>query len=273
MADEVSGIVRRERADGVLRIVLDRPGHRNALTAAMVASLIGALQEASVDDSLRVLVLAGAGGNFCAGVDWAASSTSGGTPSSAASEGPGTGQLVRRKPLQAHRVIQVLHDIQLPVVCAVQGLAVGLGLGVALAADYTIASRSARMWSPFTRRELTPDNGSNGTITRRVGIAKAKELLLLGREISGADAAELGLISRAVEDADLDAAIDELVAELAARPLAAREEGRVPAPTSTGPRPRLPESPVDESAALEMAFQAHDFRAGLRAFTRNLPAE
>jgi 2-(1,2-epoxy-1,2-dihydrophenyl)acetyl-CoA isomerase len=267
MTGEKAGAIRRERADGVLRITLDRPDHKNALTAGMVADLIGVLQEASVDDSLRVVVLAGAGGNFCAGVDWVSSNTPGSTPG----ERPRTGQLVRRVPLQAHRIIQLLHDIQLPVVCAVQGWAVGLGLGVAVAADFTIASRSARMWAPFTKRGFTPDSGSSWMLPRLVGIARAKELLLLGREITGADAAGMGMISRAVEDASLDAAVDELVAELAAGPTVALGLGK--ALINSGTQRTLAEALVDEASALELAFRTHDFREGLRAFTERRPPD
>ena len=105
--------------------------------------------------------------------------------------------------------------------CAVRGWAAGLGCQIALAADFTVAAESSRFWEPFLRRGFSPDSGATWLLPRLVGVARAKELLLLGRELSGAEAAGWGLIHRAVPDDELDAAVDELVAELAGAPTVA----------------------------------------------------
>jgi 2-(1,2-epoxy-1,2-dihydrophenyl)acetyl-CoA isomerase len=263
VTDEGSGAVRSSRTHDVLRIVMDRTDRRNAMSAAMVATLIGALEEAAVDDGLRAVIVEGAGGDFCAGVDWVSSNASG--------ERPRAGQLARRIPLQAHRVIQLLQDIQLPVICAVQGWAVGFGLGMALAADFTIATRSARLWAPFTQRGFTPDSGSTWLLPRLVGVARAKELLLLGRKISGAEAADMGLIHRAVDDADLEPCVSALVEELAGGPTVALGLGKTL--INAAAQRTLPEALLDESVALEIACRTRDFREGLSAFVERRDPE
>ncbi|MBV8928744.1 MAG: enoyl-CoA hydratase/isomerase family protein, partial [Mycobacteriaceae bacterium] len=126
---------------GVLRVVLDRPSRRNSLSHAMQHSLVDALTAAAVDDSLRAVHIKGSGDDFCAGADWVATNN-GGTR-------PRTGDLVRRTPHRAHRLIELIHTIQLPVVCTVRGWAVGLGCNLALAADFTLAATDAVFWEPF----------------------------------------------------------------------------------------------------------------------------
>jgi 2-(1,2-epoxy-1,2-dihydrophenyl)acetyl-CoA isomerase len=263
VTEDGRGAVRYRTSHDVLRIVLDRPDRRNAMSAEMVASLVDALEKAAIDDSLRAVVVAGAGEDFCSGVDWVAANASG--------ERPRTGQLARRIPLQAHRVIQLLQDVQLPVVCAVRGWAAGFGLGLALAADFAIATRSARFWAPFTQRGFTPDSGSTWLLPRLVGVAQAKELLLLGRKITGAEAADMRLIYHAVEDADLDSAVAALVDELARGPTAAL--GLAKALINGATQRTLAEALVDESVALELACRTLDFKEGLSAFAERRDPE
>ena len=244
------------RGDGVLRLVLDRPARRNAVSTEMIATLVAALEAAAVDDELRVIALTGAGPDFCSGVDWVATNDAG--------RRPRAGHLTRRTPLGAHRVIQLLHDVQLPVVCAVRGWAVGFGLGLALAADFTVAASDATFWAPFARRGFTPDSGSTWVLPRLVGVARAKELLLLGRQIDGARAESLGLIHRAVDGHALDTAVAGLVAELAAGPTVALGLAKAAIHASLeGP---LDRAMAGEVRALELAARTSDFKEGLSAF-------
>jgi 2-(1,2-epoxy-1,2-dihydrophenyl)acetyl-CoA isomerase len=171
-----------ESADGVLRICLDRPERKNALGVEVIRRIIGALEDAALDDSVRAVLIRSTGEDFCAGADWVASNTKGGPR-------PRTGSIQRRTPLQAHRLIELLVEVQLPVVCAVRGWAAGLGCQIALAADFTVASESSRFWEPFLDRGFSPDSGATWLLPRLVGVARAKELLLLGRKLSGAEAA------------------------------------------------------------------------------------
>src|SRR3546814_10588446 len=91
-----------------------------------------------------------------------------------------------------------------PVVAAVQGWAAGLGCQIALAADFAVVTESSQLWLPFLKRGFTPDSGATWLLPRLIGVARAKELLMLGRPISGADAAAWGMVHRAVPDEELE---------------------------------------------------------------------
>src|SRR5690349_24950968 len=111
----------------------------------MIDELVGLLTAAATDDSLRAIHISGAGTDFCVGADWVSTN-------SAAGQRPRTGVLVRRIPHTANRVIELVHDIHLPVICTVRGWAVGLGCSLALAADFTVAAEDAVFWEPFVGR-------------------------------------------------------------------------------------------------------------------------
>jgi 2-(1,2-epoxy-1,2-dihydrophenyl)acetyl-CoA isomerase len=245
--------------DGVLRIVLDRPARRNSLHSAAVRRIVAALEGAATDDSLRVVVISGSGPDFCAGADWVATnSTSDGGPK------PRPGSTLRRMPLEAHRLVELVMEIQLPVVCAVRGWAAGLGCQIALAADFTVATTTSRFWLPFTKRGFSADSGATWLVPRLVGVARAKELLLLGRPFSGDDAAAWGMIHRAVPDAELDAAVAELTGELAASATVAvgLTKRGIHRALDTG----LTEAMEQEAISLELSARTADFKEGLRAF-------
>jgi 2-(1,2-epoxy-1,2-dihydrophenyl)acetyl-CoA isomerase len=159
--------------------------------------------------------------------------------------------------------------VQLPVVCGVRGWVAGLGCQLALAADFTIAAESSRFWEPFLHRGFSPDSGATWLLPRLVGVARAKELLLLGRELSGAEAAQWGLIHRAVHDAELDAAVDELVAELASGPTVAF--GLTKRCIHRALESSLAEAMEAEANALELSSRTADFREGLAAFKDGRP--
>jgi 2-(1,2-epoxy-1,2-dihydrophenyl)acetyl-CoA isomerase len=251
-----------DTVDGVLAIGLDRPERKNALDVASITEIIRALESAATDDALRAVVLRSAGDDFCAGADWVATNAPGGAKAR-------TGSIQRRTPVQAHRLIQLLVEVQLPVVCAVRGWAAGLGCQLALAADFTIAAESSRFWEPFLRRGFSPDSGATWLLPRLVGVARAKELLLLGRELSGAEAAEWGLIHRAVPDGELDDAVDGLVAELASGPTVAF--GLTKRSIHRALESSLAEAMEAEANALELSSRTSDFREGLAAFKDGRP--
>jgi 2-(1,2-epoxy-1,2-dihydrophenyl)acetyl-CoA isomerase len=251
-----------ERDGGVLRISLNRPERRNALDQATVESLVEALEAAAVDDELRAVVLSGTGDHFCAGADWVATNTSNGPR-------PRTGRLQRRTALQAHRLIELVTAIQLPVVCVVRGYAAGLGCQLALAADFTIAAETSSFWEPFCERGFSPDSGATWLLPRLVGIARAKELLLLGRKLSGTEAAAWGMIHRAVPDADLDAEAAALVDRLAGSATVA--VGLTKRSINRGLELGLVAAMEAEASALELSSRAADFKEGLAAFTTRRP--
>ena len=160
--------------------------------------------------------------------------------------------------------VALLMEIQLPVVCQVQGWAAGLGCQIALAADFTVAAESSRFWLPFTRRGFTPDSAATWLIPRLVGVARAKDLLLLGRTLTGADAAAWGMIHRAVPDDELFDVTDALVAELAASATVAvgLTKRAIHRSLETG----VSEAMEHEATALELSSRTADFREGLSAF-------
>ena len=207
------GSVRHSHDGAILRITLDRPSRRNSLNHKMTDGLVGILTAAATDDTLRAISIEGAGGDFCSGADWVATNDSG--------QRPRTGDLVRRIPHTANRVIELLTTIHLPVVGRVRGWAVGLGCNIALAADFTVADTEALFWEPFLSRGFTPDSGATWLLPRLVGVARARRMLLLGEKVTGSDAAEWGLIHAAVDAAELDATADELLARLASGPTVA----------------------------------------------------
>jgi 2-(1,2-epoxy-1,2-dihydrophenyl)acetyl-CoA isomerase len=245
----------------VLRLTVDRPDRRNMLDDAMVATLIDALEAANQDEAVRAILLSGRGDDFCAGFDL---STRDG-----AEARPRVGSIQRRLPAQAHRLIAVVATVQVPIVTAVRGWAIGLGLHLAVAADFCVAAVDARFWEPFITRGFTPDSGGSWLLPRLVGVARAKELLLLGRRLSGADAAAWGLIHEAVEPDQVAARADELAARLAEGPTIAL--GLTRWLVHTGAGLDLERHLANEALAIELSSRSADFREGLAALRERRP--
>jgi 2-(1,2-epoxy-1,2-dihydrophenyl)acetyl-CoA isomerase len=243
--------------DGVLTLTLDRPEKRNALTDTVFHGLLDAFTAAGNDEAVRVIVLTGSGDHFCGGADIVARNAD-------RSVRPRTGSIQRRVPTTAHRLIPLVLDVQTPVVCAVRGWAAGIGFQLALAADFTIAAEDATFWEPFVDRGFTPDSGATWILPRRVGDVRARELLLLGRKLTGTEAAEWGAIHRAVPGGQLDSAVGELVDGLAHGPTVAL--GFTKWLLHRGAERGLVPQLSDESLALELSSRTDDFREGLAAF-------
>jgi len=262
--DEAGGAgVRVTSQDGVLELVLDRPERRNALDPVAISTMVDALEVASTDDSLRVVVLRSSGDSFCSGADWVATNRDPGATR------PRTGAIQRRTAVQSHRLIGLMREVQLPVVCVVRGWAAGLGCQLALAADFTVAAESSRFWEPFLERGFTPDSGATWLLPRLVGVARAKELLLLGREVSGREAADWGMIHRAVPDSELDAAAADLVARLGSAATVAL--GLTKRAIHRALDSSLADAMEAEAHGLELSSRTADFKEGLAAFRERRP--
>jgi 2-(1,2-epoxy-1,2-dihydrophenyl)acetyl-CoA isomerase len=261
VGDSLDGSVTTQRDDAVLRITLDRPAQRNSLSHRMVDTLVGVLTDAAVDGSLRAIHVTGAGADFCAGADLRA-------PNSNAPR-PRTGDIVRRIPHTAHRVVELIHTVHLPVVCSLRGYAVGLGCNIALAADFTLAAAGAVLWEPFVARGFTPDSGATWLLPRLVGMARAKEMLLLGEKVTAADAANWGLIYRCVNDAELDAATNELLARLTSGPTVAI--GLTKQAIHFSQFATLSQAMTQELFDVELSSRTYDFKEGLTAFKERRP--
>ncbi|HVB93163.1 MAG TPA: enoyl-CoA hydratase-related protein [Acidimicrobiales bacterium] len=250
--------------DSVLRLRLDRPTQRNAINDTMMAGLIEAVDAAGRDEGVRVIHLSGGGDHFCGGADIVARNA--GDQSR-----PRVGSIQRRLPAQAHRLLPLLCTVQVPVVCAVRGWAAGIGMQIATAADFTVAADDAKFWEPFSSRGFTPDSGATWLLPRAVGMARARELLLLGRKLGGTEAAEWGLIHRSVPAGEVDRVADELVATLAAGPTVAL--GLTKWLLHAGASSPLDDHLRNEGFAMELSSRSDDFREGLGAFTDRRPPE
>ena len=254
---EVEGL-RVNRSDDVLQLTLCRPDKRNAIDDVVMHGLVRAFTAAATDDRLRVILLEGIGEHFCGGADIVARNRQ-----DADAPKPRAGSIQRRLPTQAHELIRLVLEVQSPVVCKVRGYAAGIGFALALAADFTIAADDARFWAPFTQRGFTPDSAMTWLLPRRVGEVRARELLLLGRELSGADAAAWGAIHAAVPFADLDMTVHNFLREVAAGPTVA--VGLTKWLLHAGRDASLEQQLRNEAFALELSSRTNDFREGLAA--------
>jgi 2-(1,2-epoxy-1,2-dihydrophenyl)acetyl-CoA isomerase len=247
---------------GVLELRLDRPAQRNAIDDTMMAGLAESIDRAGQDDQVRAILLTANGDHFCGGADIVARNAASG-------EKPRAGSIQRRLPSQAHRLISLLVTVQAPVVCAVRGWAAGIGLQMTLASDFAVVARDARLWEPFTARGFTPDSGATWLMPRVVGTARTRELLLLGRELSGDEAAEWGIAHRVVDAADVDQVARELAVQLAHGPTVSL--GLTKWLLHASAAASLDEQLRNEAFALELSSRSEDFREGLRAFSERRP--
>jgi 2-(1,2-epoxy-1,2-dihydrophenyl)acetyl-CoA isomerase len=252
---------------GVLRLTIDRPEVRNAIDDAAMVGLIEAVDGANRDEAVRAILLTGAGDHFCSGADIVARNAG----PDASGPRPRVGSIQRRVPSLAHRLIPLVCSVQVPVVCAVRGHAAGIGLHLAAAADFTVAATDASFWEPFAQRGFTADSGGTWLLPRRVGPARARELLLLGRRLTGVEAAEWQLVHRAVPAAEVAAVAAALAAELAAGPTVAL--GLTKWLLHRGEAQSLDAHLAEEAFALELSSRSEDFREGLAAFREKRPPE
>jgi 2-(1,2-epoxy-1,2-dihydrophenyl)acetyl-CoA isomerase len=225
-----------------------------------MSTLIRNLEAAATDDELRVILLRGAGGDFCSGFDIVGRNAD-------RNHKPRTASIQRRLPTQANRLIPLLLETQLPIVCAVRGWAVGIGAQIALACDFTVSARDARWWYPFLSRGFTPDSASTWLLPRVVGAQRARELLILGRRLSGSEAVDWGMAHVAVDDQQVDDTATELAVRLASGPTVAI--GLTKWLLNTGHHKGLSAHLADEAYAMELSSRSPDFREGLAAFVQH----
>ena len=187
-----------EQREGVAVLTLDRDEARNAVSAEMRESLLSALDTLAFDDAVRAVVLTGAGKAFSAGGDITAMrARMARSPDAVAADG----WLHQRR--ETHRLVTRLASLEKPVVAAVNGAAAGLGADMALACDAIVAARGARFIYSYVLRGLIPDGGGMYFLPRRVGLARAKELVFTGRPIEADEALAIGLVDEVVDRAAL----------------------------------------------------------------------
>ena len=200
-------------ADGVGEITLNRPGNRNSMTEDVLEGLQAAIEKLRADGDLRCVIITGRGRSFCAGADFKSGAQRG-----------GEGLAPHERSMAMYEPFLGVLEIEVPVIAAMQGHAVGGGLGLAIVCDLRVANESARYGANFTRLGLHPGMATTYILPRLVGLPRAAEWLFTGRLMSGAEAAEAGLANYACSgpDAVLEKA-RELAREIAsAGPLAVR---------------------------------------------------
>lgn len=194
---------------GVAKLVLNRPERLNSFNEQMHGEVRRALQEIEKDAEVRCLLITGAGKGFCAGQDLSDRRTQPGE------EAPDLGDTIERN---YNPLIRKLHQLALPVVCAVNGVAAGAGANIALACDIVLAARSAKFIQAFCKLGLVPDSGGTWILPRLVGRARAMGLAMLGEAVTAEQAEAWGMIWRCVDDEMLESTADELAAHLATQP-------------------------------------------------------
>jgi len=238
-----------EREGAVLRLRLDRPDRRNAVTDDMVVAMIETIEAAGSDESVRVMELSGAGEHFCSGFDLGLRGGDDGKPRAGATQ--------RQMRWHVNRLIPTMLETQTPIVTRATGWVIGLGLHLVLASDFAVVADDARLRAPFATMGFTPDSGGSWLIPRLAGVARAKEMLMLGREVSGAQAAGWGLVHRSASAAEVPRVAAELVAELGSAATVA--VGLSKLLIQRGLTVDLERHLADEAFAIELASRSDDF--------------
>lgn len=200
----MADILRDTPAEGICRLTLNRPDALNSLTFAMYAELVDHLEAVRYDHDVRVVILTGSGRAFCAGHDIRAA----GKPDWV-KEGLGKAQFQRQVMDKLGQIPVLMRALPQPVICAVNGVAAGAGYALAIAADMTVAARSAKFVNAFHNAGTGHEMGFSYLLPRLVGMQRAAELMLTGRAVMAEEAERIGLVLRCVDDA---AMMDEALA-------------------------------------------------------------
>ncbi len=240
--------------DYIARLTLNRPEAGNALNDTMARELMDAVLQCSEDSSVRVVLLGGAGANFCVGGDLKMFAAAGG-------ELP---KGVKELTTYLHAAISFLTRMDAPVIAVVQGAAAGAGLSLACACDLAIAAESSRFRVAYTRVGLTPDGSSTYFLPRLIGLRRALELTLTNRTLTAQEALDWGLVNVIAPDAELAARADELAAQLAAG--APRALGAAKRLLQAGGNTTLETQMASESQAIADITRTADTPEGIAAF-------
>jgi len=233
--------------DGVRTLTLNRPQRRNAIDARLWEELADALRAAARDD-LGALVITGAGGAFCSGAD------------------VGTGENIhpRHKLRRLSEVALALHELTVPTIAKVTGVAVGAGWNLALGCDLVVATPEARFCQIFARRGLSVDLGGSWLLPKLVGLQQAKRLVLLADMIDAAEAHSMGLVTWVKNAEEIDAFVADLARRLAQGPSFALAQSK--ALLNDGACTTLPQALANEARAQPGNFATADSTEAYAAF-------
>jgi 2-(1,2-epoxy-1,2-dihydrophenyl)acetyl-CoA isomerase len=242
------------KADGLATLTLSQPEKLNAVSRKMIAEIKSAWEDIAADSSVRAVLLTGAGRGFCAGADLADPDRDNGAM---ADSGAALEKFF-------NPVIRTMRTLPKPIVAAVNGVAAGVGMSFALAADIAVAGESASFLQAFARIGLLPDGGSTWFLPRLVGDARARALTMLAPQITAGQAREWGLIWDVVEDAELMKTATETARRLADGPTLSLARIKEALNRAGG-------NDLSAQLDLERDFQrelgkSEDFREGVQAF-------
>ena len=249
-----------ERRGGELRITLNRPEAMNAWNKQLGLDLRDAVERAAEDDEVRAVVITGAGRGFSSGADLKAGFDPG--PS-------GRPDVHTALTERYHPIITGIRRMPKPVVAAVNGPAVGIGLSLALAADLVIARESAYFLLAFVNIGLVPDGGSSLFVPERIGFTRATEMAMLGERVSARRALEWGLINRVAADEAFEAEVDALVQRLASGPT--RSYAGAKRQLNTWHYGRMEDQLALEADIQQESAETADFLEGVQAFLEKRP--
>lgn len=251
-------VVLFEVKDGVATITLNRPEKLNAFNREMALLMQEKLDLCKEDKSIRCVVLTGSGKAFSAGQDLA---------EVADPEGPGMRRILSE---QFNPIIVKIRELKKPVVAAVNGVAAGAGANIPLCCDIIVAARSAVFVQAFSRIGLIPDSGGSFFLPRLIGWQKASALMMLGEQITAADAERMGMLYKTYEDATFGEEVSKLAARLATMAtmgLAYTKKALQWSSTHT-----IYEQLQNEDKLQQWAAQTEDFKEGVQAFLEKRPA-
>jgi enoyl-CoA hydratase/carnithine racemase len=254
-----------EKSDFVATITLNRPERLNAISVPMLGALSEALVDADKDPEVRVVILTGAGRGFCAGLDLQDQVSGQGIGSdSGVSAAVGRFDLRDAPPT-------VLHALDKPTICALNGGAAGYGMDLALGCDIRIASDASKLSAAFTKRGVLPESGGTWLLPRIVGWSKACEIMFTGRTLSPEQCLELELVSEVVPAAELMPHVRELALEIAANaPLAVQATKRM---MRMGQDETFEANVHHVYLQLLPLFRSQDFQEGVQSFLQKRDPE
>jgi len=249
-------------SDGPIhRLTLNIPARRNAITPAHARSLAQAIEEIEEAGEARVILLAGSGGHFCAGLDLHWLRSLGASPS--------VSQLQHGLSDFQAAVIAIVR-CPIPVLGVVQGTVAGFGFDLALACDMRLAASSVTFTSAFSRMGLVPDGGSTFTLPRLVGVGRSMRILMTNETVDAREALAIGMVEEVIDDAALDAGVRRTVnVLLESAGSSIRSIKRLTRAQEIG---ALEQALSSEGAAQLQALQGQEFRIKLEAFTARLAA-
>jgi enoyl-CoA hydratase/carnithine racemase len=227
-----------ELSGSILRVELNRPSKRNAMTSRMYLTLAAVFNDAAKDERTRVVLWHGAGESFCAGNDI----------EDFLKNPPGPGESPQA------RLMDALIDFDKPLVAAVQGAAIGGGTTMLTHCDFVYAGESAKFQMPFVNLAVVPEFGSSCSVPARVGHIRAAELILLGLPFDAKRAAELGFVTQVVPDQKLLATATETARKLASKPASALQASK-----------RLMKQPFRERIKAAMKAEHEEFSTQVRS--------